>query len=66
MANFKDIGNGIFIGTQPTAQDLIEAKQRGVKTVIDMRLPGESPTSTKEMPKCDQAMGRPCGGTVSQ
>ena len=49
MANFKDIGDGIFIGPQPTPQDLIEAKQRGVETVIDMRMPGESPTSNKEI-----------------
>ena len=49
MANFKDIGNGIFIGPQPTPQDLMEAKQHGVKTVIDMRMPGESSTSNKEM-----------------
>lgn len=49
MANFKDSGNGVFIGPQPTPQDLIEAKQHGVETVIDMRMPGESPTSNKEM-----------------
>ena len=49
MANFKEVGDGIFIGPQPTSQDLIEAKLRGVETVIDMRMPGESPTSNKEI-----------------
>lgn len=37
MAQFKDIGDGFFLGPQPTEQDLQEAKERGVKTVIDFR-----------------------------
>ena len=42
MAQFKDIGNGFYLGPQPTEQDLQEAKGRGVKTVIDFRLPTET------------------------
>lgn len=49
MANFKQVDDGIFIGSQPAQQDLQEAKQLGIQTVIDMRMPGESNTSNEEM-----------------
>ena len=49
MANFKPISDGIFIGPQPAEQDLKEAKQLGIQTVIDMRMPGESNTSNQEL-----------------
>ena len=49
MANFKQIDDGIFIGPQPAEQDLRDAKQLGIQTVIDMRMPGESNTSNAEM-----------------
>ena len=49
MANFKQVANDIFIGSQPTQQDLNEAKQLGIRTVIDMRMPSESNTSNEEM-----------------
>jgi uncharacterized protein (TIGR01244 family) len=42
MAQFKDIGDGLYLGPQHTEQDLQEAKGRGVKTVIDFRLPTET------------------------
>jgi uncharacterized protein (TIGR01244 family) len=42
MAQFKDIGDGFYLGPQPTEQDLQDAKGRGVKTVIDFRLPTET------------------------
>lgn len=42
MTNFKFVGNGLFLGPQPAAQDLEAAKQQGVRTVIDFRLPGEN------------------------
>ena len=42
MTQFKDIGGGLYLGPQPTEQDLQEAKQRGIKTVIDFRLPSET------------------------
>ena len=48
MANFKEIEDGIFIGSQPAEQDLNEAKQFGIQTVIDLRMPGESATSNEE------------------
>lgn len=47
MANFKQIDDGIFIGSQPAQQDLNEAKQLGIRTVIDLRMPGESHTSNE-------------------
>ena len=42
MAQFKDIGDGFYLGAQPNEQDLQEAKGLGVKTVIDFRLPTET------------------------
>ena len=48
MANFKQVEDGIYIGSQPAAQDFHEAKQLGIKTVIDLRVPGESNTSNEE------------------
>lgn len=42
MAHFNEIGGGLYVGPQPTEQDLQEAKQCGVKTVIDFRLPTET------------------------
>lgn len=41
MANYRAIDDGFFIGPQPTAQDLQEAKQQGIKTVVDFRMPSE-------------------------
>lgn len=49
MASFKQIDSQIFIGSQPAQQDLTEAKTLGIRTVIDLRLPGESHTSNEEM-----------------
>lgn len=51
MANFKKIDDGIFIGPQPAEQDLRAARQLGIQTVIDLRMPGESPISNDEMTK---------------
>ena len=48
MPNFKPVNDGIFIGSQPAEQDLREAKQLGIQTVIDLRMPGESNTSNEE------------------
>lgn len=42
MTTFKQIGEELFIGPQPAQQDLEEAKQLGIRTVIDMRMPGET------------------------
>jgi hypothetical protein len=43
MAQFKQIGDDFFIGHQPAEQDLQEARQHGIKSVIDFRLPAERP-----------------------
>ena len=48
MANFIRIDDSIFIGSQPAQQDLDEAKQLGIRTVIDLRMPEESNTSNQE------------------
>ena len=49
MANYKQFEDGIFIGAQPTEQDLTEAKQQGVHTVIDMRMPSETASPNVEL-----------------
>ncbi len=49
MSNFKRVEAGIFIGPQPTAQDLEDARRQGVKTVIDFRLPSETATSNETL-----------------
>lgn len=49
MSSFKRIDEEFFIGPQPTEQDLHEAKQQGVKTVIDFRLPSETATSNSAL-----------------
>ena len=45
MSSFKRIDDEFFIGSQPTEQDLQAAQQRGIKTVVDFRLPSETETS---------------------
>ena len=45
MSSFQRIDDDFFIGPQPTEQDLQAAKQQGIKTVIDLRLPSEIATS---------------------
>lgn len=49
MTNFKLIGDGLFIGPQPTWPDLVEAKQHGIHTVIDLRTPGETAHSNADL-----------------
>ena len=51
MSQFKRVEDGIFIGPQPTEQDLQDAKQRGLRTVIDFRLPSETATSNDILTK---------------
>ena len=45
MSSFNRIDDEFFIGPQPTDEDLAAAKQQGIKTVIDFRLPSEIATS---------------------
>lgn len=42
MTQFRQIENGYFIGPQPTEKDLQEAKQQGIKTIIDFRMRSET------------------------
>ena len=45
MHQFRKIADGIYIGAQPTEQDLQDCKRHGIRTVIDFRLPAETATS---------------------
>ena len=49
MANYKQLGESLFIGPQPTAQDLDEAKQQGIRTVIDLRMPAETASPNADL-----------------
>ena len=49
MSQFRPVKSGIFIGPQPTPQDLEDARQHGIKTVIDFRLPSETATSNETL-----------------
>ena len=51
MSNFRKIDDAIFIGPQPSAQDLQEAKQLGIKTVVDFRMPIETAASNEMLTK---------------
>lgn len=51
MAEYKQIEEGSLIGPQPTGQDLYEAKQKGVRTVIDLRMPSETTTPNADLVK---------------
>lgn len=51
MANYRPLGDGFFIGPQPTAQDLQEAKRQGINTVIDFRMPLETAKPNEELVK---------------
>lgn len=44
MASCEQIDSPIFIGAQLAQQDLTQAKTLGIRTVIDLRLPGERAT----------------------
>ncbi|MBG6078012.1 beta-lactamase hydrolase domain-containing protein [Polaromonas sp. CG_9.11] len=41
---FKPLENGMLIGPQPSEDNLRQARHEGIKTVIDFRMPGETPT----------------------
>ncbi len=49
MHSFKPVKDGIYIGPQPSAQDLDAAKQQGIKTVIDFRMPSETVASNETL-----------------
>jgi uncharacterized protein (TIGR01244 family) len=54
MTKFRKIEDGIYLGAQPTREDLMEMRNRGIRTVIDFRLPTETATP-------NEAMVRACG-----
>lgn len=54
MAQYREIEDGLYLGAQPTREDLIEMQKRGVRTVIDFRLPAETAAP-------NEAMVRACG-----
>lgn len=49
MHQFRKIENDLYIGPQPSEDDLTEAKRRGIKTVIDFRLPNETATDNENL-----------------
>ena len=49
MENFKQLEDGMLIGPQPTDENIQQAKQQGIKTVIDFRMPGELATPNAEL-----------------
>ena len=51
MSSFKRVDDKFFIGAQPTEQDMHEAKQQGIKTVIDFRLLSETVTPNAVLTK---------------
>lgn len=49
MGRFKQLEDSMLLGPQPTEQDLQQAKRRGIKTVIDFRLPSETPEPNADL-----------------
>lgn len=49
MDQFKQLDDGMLIGPQPTEDNLRQAKGKGIKTVIDLRMPSETPTPNAEL-----------------
>lgn len=49
MDQFKQLENGMLIGPQPTEADPRQARLQGIRTVIDFRALGETPTPNVEL-----------------
>ena len=49
MDQFKQLESGMLIGPQPTEADLRQAKRESIKTVIDFRMPSETPIPNAEL-----------------
>ena len=49
MDQFKLLENGMLIGPQPTADNLRQAREEGIKTVVDLRMPSETSTPNAEL-----------------
>jgi uncharacterized protein (TIGR01244 family) len=51
MTQFRQIGDDLFIGPQPTEAEIEAAKKLGIKTVVDFRVPTETATSNEALVK---------------
>lgn len=51
MAQYRQIDSNFFIGPQPTNRDLQEARQQGIRTVVDFRLPTETASPNADLVK---------------
>lgn len=51
MAQHRQIDSKVFIGPQPTRQDLEEARQQGIRTMVDFRLPSETVSPNADLAK---------------
>lgn len=49
MERFKSLENGMLIGPQPSQAHLRQARQHGIRTVIDCRMPGETAMPNAEL-----------------
>lgn len=49
MNRFRQLEDSMLLGPQPTDQDLQLAQQQGIKTIIDFRLPSETPAPNAEL-----------------
>lgn len=53
MHKFRQLEGNLYLGPQPTEEDLKQAKKRGVQTVIDFRLPNEAPVDTEGLARAN-------------
>ena len=49
MADYKQLGDGLFTGPRPSGQDLKYAKQQGIQTIIDFRIAEETTTPNADL-----------------
>ncbi|MDB5931379.1 MAG: hypothetical protein JWR60_3086 [Polaromonas sp.] len=49
MERFKTLENGTLIGPQPSQAQLRQAREHGIKTVIDCRMPRETAMPNAEL-----------------
>lgn len=49
MSKFPELFPGVWLGPQPADEDLAELKELGIETVIDFRMPSETPDSNAEL-----------------
>ena len=49
MNQFRQFGEDIVLGPQPSREDLDEARRRGIRSVIDLRMAHETPTDNRAL-----------------